>query len=44
MQTCLSSICTSLNSGSVVGERIVGADGVVYEIVVDPKTGKKMKK
>ena len=29
---------------SPVGQRIVGADGVVYEIVVDPKTGKKFKK
>lgn len=27
-----------------VGQRIIGDDGVVYEIVVDPKTGKKMKK
>ncbi|XP_067932252.1 myosin-2 heavy chain-like [Watersipora subatra] len=27
-----------------VGQRIVGDDGVVYEIYVDPKTGKKFKK
>lgn len=26
------------------GQRIVGKDGAVYEVVVDPLTGKKYKK
>ena len=26
------------------GQRIVGKDGTVYEVVVDPLTGKKFKK
>jgi hypothetical protein len=29
---------------ATAGQRIVGKDGAVYEVVVDPLTGKKYKK
>lgn len=35
---------SSFNFAAAAGQRIVGKDGAVYEVVVDPLTGKKYKK
>ena len=39
---CIYYISISLHG--VAGHRMVGDDGIVYEVVVDEKTGKKFKK